>query len=204
MKRKQIFIILGAVGFVFLIFWFIVLALVFKTMRGSNEEADAPVAEVTLCDEDTSDLCIVAFGANKLNRMVINFQFPSENYAPFYVKANNRETVSVYSCEVAESVPTSAYCTGARTPLGETIDIEVYTTDEDKLIARGTFLVSAIALATPISLPENTPSGDETPTSSPTPTRYVTPTEGELTEDVEATPTATPTSTPDTTAYPNP
>ncbi|MDO9302619.1 MAG: hypothetical protein Q7T89_14625, partial [Anaerolineales bacterium] len=59
--------------------------------------------------------------------------------------------------------PTSAHCTGIRTPLGETIDIEVYTTDGDKLIGRGTFLVSAIALSTPISLPSET-STEEVPT----------------------------------------
>jgi hypothetical protein len=176
MKQKQNFIILGAVGFVFLILFFVALTLVIKTMRGANTNTDVniPVAEVTLCDEDASDLCIVMFGANSLNRMVINFQLPSEDYAPFYVKADNRGTVSVYSCQVAESLPPSAYCTGVRTPLGETIDITVFTTDEDQLIARGTFLVSAIALSTPISLPTETPTGAvatvELPTEAEMPT----------------------------------
>jgi hypothetical protein len=61
---------------------------------------------------------------------------------------------------------TVVHCTGVRTPLGETIDIEVYTTDEDKLIARGTFLVSAIAIPTPISQPTEAPV-EEFPTAEP-------------------------------------
>jgi hypothetical protein len=168
MKQKQIYIILGAIGFILLLFWIVVFTLVIKNLRGSNETGESPVVEATLCDEGASDLCIVNFGANSLNRMVIHFQLPSEGYAAFYVKATNRETVSVYTCEVDESVPTNAYCTGLRTPLGETIDLEVYTTDEDKLIARGMFLVSAIAISTPISLPSESPVEEVLPEELPT------------------------------------
>jgi hypothetical protein len=188
MKQKQIFIVLGAIGFIFLVFWFVVLALVVKTLRGSNENVDAQVAEVTLCDENASNLCIVTFGANSLNRMVIYFQLPSADYVPFYVKANNRGTVNVYSCELVESVPTSAYCTGVRTPLGETINVEVYTIAENKLIGRGTFLILAIALSTPISLPSETPTQAEVPPSVPAPGEYLSPTQSKL----PYTPTSTP------------
>jgi len=206
MKQKQIFIILGAIGIIFVLFWFAVLTLVIKNLRGSNEKsAESPVANVVMCDEDASGLCIVTFGANNLNRMVINFQLPNADYAPFYVKAMNRGTVSIYTCEVVESTPTSAYCTGVRTPLGETIDLEVYATDGDTLIARGSFLISAIALSTPISLPSETPGGEETPTvtpiasATPSPNGEVTPTPTLS----KATNTPGSTSTPNT-AYPNP
>ena len=221
MKHKHIFIILGAVGIIFLLFWLAVITLVFKNLRGSNEGNDSTVINVTLCDEDASNLCIITFGANNLNRMVIHFQLPDADYAPFYVKATNRGTVSVYSCEVdkvevvetevaetevvgtevvgtvaietevVKAAPTSAHCTGIRTPLGETIDIEVYTTDGDKLIGRGTFLVSAIALSTPISLPSET-STEEVPTEE-IPTEEI-PTEEYPTEEypTEETPTFLP------------
>ena len=169
MKQKKKFIILGLGGFIFLVFWFAAISLIIKSMSGSSEDVGAPMTEVVLCDEDASGLCIVTFGANNVNRMVINFQLPNPDYSPFYVKVNHRGTVGVYACEVVESVPTSAYCTGVRTPLGETIDIEVYAIAEDKLIARGTFLVSAIAIATPVSLPANAASVEEVPTPEPVP-----------------------------------
>jgi hypothetical protein len=192
MKQKQNFIIFGAIGIIFLLFWYVVLTLVLKNLRGSNE-ADPIVVDVTLCDANAGNLCIVTFGANKQNRMVIDFQLPNVGYAPFYVKAINRGTVSVYSCQVEETTPTRAYCTGVRTPLGETIDIEVYTTDEDKLIGRGTFLVSAIALSTPIVLPSETPAeapiATEAPVVTDVPFIEETPTLLPL-EDVDATLTA--------------
>jgi len=165
MKNKRTFIILGAIGLVlFVLFWVAILTLAVKFVRGlSADKVEVPVVEMTLCDEDSSDLCVVNFGTNSLNRMVINFLLPDEEYAAFYVKAKSRDTVGVYTCEVDESDSTVARCTGLRTPLGETIDLEVYTTDGDTLIAHGTFLVSAVAIPTPISLPTEV-STEELPT----------------------------------------
>jgi hypothetical protein len=197
MKQKQIFIVLGALGVVFLVFWFFALTLAVKTLRGSlNKDVETQVAEVTLCDENASDLCVVTFGANSLNRMVIYFQLPSADYVPFYVKADNRGTVNVYSCEVDENILTSVYCTGVRTPLGETIDVEVYTTAENKLVGRGTFLILAIALSTPASQPLEGSIQEPVPTSIPAPGEFIFPTESA--EPFPKIPT------PEDPAYPNP
>ena len=106
MKQKHIFIILGAVGIIFLLVWFAVLTLAIKNLRASNESNDPLVVDLTLCDEDASDLCIVTFGADNQNRMVIHFQLPDADYPTFYVKATNRGTTNMYSCEVAEATPT--------------------------------------------------------------------------------------------------
>ncbi len=203
MKKRYIFIVLGAVGIICLMAWFSVLTTVVQNLLASRENKDPVAVDLTLCDEDAIGLCVVTFGADNQNLMVIHFQLPDEDYAKFYVKATNRGTTNVYSCETAESTPTIVYCSGVRTPLGETIDIEVYTTDGDILIARGTFLVSAIALATPISMPTNTPSGEETPTFVPPPTDDVIPTYSELTSTpTQEEPTSTPTPTLDP-SYPN-
>jgi hypothetical protein len=204
MKQKRIFIILGALGIIFLLFWFAVITLVVKNVWGSNKTVVPPVVDLTLCDEDASGLCIVTFGANSLNRMVINFQLPDADYAAFYLKVTSRGTVNMYSCGVAKAVPTSAYCTGIRTPLGETIDIEVYNAADDTLIARGSFLVSAVALATPVILPSETPpatADTATPMDdTPTPTAFSGDTPTETPTGTESTPTPMPTDT----AYPNP
>lgn len=204
MKKRYIFIILGAVGIICLMAWFSVLTTVVQNLLASRENTDPVAVDLTLCDEDAIGLCVVTFGADNQNLMVIHFQLPDEDYAKFYVKVTNRGTTNMYSCEVAKATPTIVYCTGVRTPLGETIDIEVYTTDKDRLIARGTFLVSAIALATPISMPTVAPSGQETPTFVPSPTDDVTPTYDELTSTpTQDEPTSTPTPTLDP-GYPYP
>jgi hypothetical protein len=224
MKKRYIFIILGAVGIIFLIAWFSVLTMFVRNFLESRESKDPVAVDLTLCDQDASDLCVVTFGADSQNLMVIHFQLPNEGYPEFYAKATNRGKTNLYSCEVdeveavdepwvdkaetdetkvIETAPTRVYCTGVRTPLGETIDIEVYTIDKDKLIARGTFLVSAIAVVTPISQPTSTLSGEETPTFVPSPTEDIVPTFSEFTPSPtqgELTPTPTPTLD---TGYPN-
>lgn len=152
-----------------------------------------------MCDADDSGLCIVTFGANDLDRMVINFQLPDEDYPVFYIKASNRGIVNVYSCEFVGDVLISVNCTGSRTPLGEAIDIEVYTTDGDVLIARGEFIVSAILLSTSESVTESFESETDTPTLEPSPTEIIIPTETESTpipeEDASVTETFIPTET---------
>ncbi len=147
------------------------------------------VAEITLCDADSSGLCIVTFGTDSQNNIIINFQLPNADYPRFYVKASNRGNVNTYPCQIVTAAPTSVYCTGLRTPLGEYLDIEVYTNDEDTLIARGKFVVSALVRTTPVNLDE-TPSTPDNLTGTPT---------------FEASSTPIPvTGYPNPTAYPNP
>lgn len=112
---------------------------------------------------------MVTFGANNLDRMVITFQTPDEDYPLFYVKASNRGVINVYSCEINKDVSISVDCTGIRTPLGEAVELEIYTTNGDTLLGRGEFIVSAILLSTPANLTE-IPAFDPSPTEESTST----------------------------------
>ncbi|MBI5945548.1 MAG: hypothetical protein HY864_14395 [Chloroflexi bacterium] len=121
------------------------------------------IDRVTLCDVDSSGLCIVNFGTDILGNMIINFQLPDADYPLFYVKAANRGIVNTYPCK-ASSNATNIFCSGARTPLGEYLDVEVYSAAEDTLMAQGRFIVSALIRTTPDSLiDEQTPTAELTP-----------------------------------------
>ncbi len=195
--RKRLFIILGAIGVIILLAWFTIFPLI-KNLRISNNSNDQLITKVTLCDVDASELCIVAFGTDNNERMVINFQLPNANYPAFYVNAANKGIVNMYLCNASKAVPTSVNCAGARTPLGETIDIEVYAANSNLLIARGTIMVSAMVLSTSESnllTPTSTlESSILTPTLLPSPTAAI---------QTAPTPTVVFTPTPGT-AYPNP
>lgn len=186
-NQKQLIIILGAIGIIILLAWFAIRPFI-KNIGSSNN--DQVITEITLCDVDDRDLCVVSFGTDKTDRMVVNFQLPNADYPAFYIHGANKNMDNRYPCEVAEAAPTSVYCTGERTPLGEAIDIEVFAADSDLLIARGVITVSAMVISTPINLTPTPGSETGTPTStvlpSPTPTIRISPT-----------------STPDP-AYPNP
>ena len=106
--------------------WCAVAAFAFNKWLNANKGTDVVVTNITACDVDASNLCVTSFGVDNVNRMVINFKLPSAEFAAFYVKAHyGTTTVSVYSCQVVTAMPTSVFCTGARTPLGEAIDIEL-------------------------------------------------------------------------------
>lgn len=160
--------ILAAVGIVGLLACITAGTLIGKYLRDRESRPTVEATDITACEVDPSVLCVVSFGADNVNRMVINFQLPAEDYGSFYVKARYEETVSVYPCQALEEAPTSVFCTGERTPLGQPIEIEVYSTDGDLLVAKGVVIVASIALPTAAQ-------------------QTVTPTPGTITPTVEAT-----------------
>ena len=186
MERKHLILLLGTAGLVLLILSAMMIAAGVQFVRG-GEFTPTPVKvnDVTLCDLGGGGLCVISFGADNLNQMVINFHLPRRKYPAFYVRVDFGESSEVYSCQGVKEVPTSAYCTGPRTPLGGAIVIKIFRADNDALIAQGEFVVAAIMLPTlPIpgatvevvgdgtpSPPEETPSGTGTPPRfRPTPT----------------------------------
>jgi hypothetical protein len=198
MDKKRLLIILAAAGIV------ILLACIFAgTLVGRylNERETRPTVEVTdlaSCDAAPSDLCVVSFSSDNLNHLVFNFQLPYEGYPMFYLKARYDDMVNVYSCQGVEGVPTSAFCTGNRTPLGQPIEVEVYSTENDMLISKGTLIVSAIALPTTVQQTVIPTPGTITPPpevtltpGSPSDTS-ITPTQPPATISPRVTPTKTP------------
>lgn len=199
MNRKQWLIAAGLVGLLGLVAVICVAALF-----SSRPEDQGEVAEITLCDDDSARLCIVSFGSDVYGRMLINFLLPDPDIPDFYLKVHHGGTARLFECLDVEGFPENVYCAGPRTPLGEPILIEVYSSGDDLLLARGVFIVSAIALPTNVSVsttpesPTITPGGPlDTPSPLPPPSR--TPF---VTDSTTATPLATATSTSE--SYPNP
>jgi hypothetical protein len=123
------------------------------------------------CDTGASVLCVVSFGTDINNQMLINFIKPTPSFPDFYLKIQHLDTIATYECRTVENTPTSIYCMGDRTPLGDPVDIEVYSKATNLLIARGTLVIAAFALPTQIVV-SVTPSGTPTEvfpvTSAPT------------------------------------
>ncbi len=128
--------------------------------------------------------------------MVINFQLPEEDYPVFQVKGLNRGMTYDYSCTVDEAMPTSVFCTGPRTLLGEYIEIEVYSVEENLLLARGKIFISAIMIWTPSGIMDTSLSDESLTATAATGTTIPTETFTIPTQ-VFVTPTMD-------TAYPNP
>jgi hypothetical protein len=209
MNNKRTFIIVGILAGLIALVWCGVAVFAFNKWRSANQGTDMPVTNITACDVDASSLCVVSFGVDNVNRMVINFQLSTASYAAFYIKAHyGTATVSVYPCQVVAAAPTSVFCTGARTPLGEAIILEAYSTDGDILLARGTLMVSAIALPTTVNVTMTPTGGTGTPSVTQTEIFTTVPPATGPADSTQTmtptipTPTIQPTSTPTVGGYP--
>lgn len=121
------------------------------TLSGNQKEPAPSVTDITLCDRNPRELCVVTFGASDPGLMAINFQLPREDYPLFNVTGLSRGISHQYSCYTEGIIPTSVYCTGPRTSLGEYIELEVYAVDGNIPLARGKIFVAAVMVWTPVS-----------------------------------------------------
>jgi hypothetical protein len=178
MNRKRLLLAVAIVSGVLL--WLISAGIYLVIVRPRLEARNStpPPAELAYCDVNPGALCVVSFGADQNDRMLINFILPFPTHPLFYVQVQHAGMTGEYDCRVVEDFPGSAYCSGPRVPLGEAIVIEVFSARQDALLARGIFVVSAIGLPTPVSVlqtptiwttvPPAEPEDSPTPFRSPT------------------------------------
>jgi hypothetical protein len=132
-----------------------------------------PPAVLTLsrCDDVRDVLCLVTFGLEPPDRMLIVLL--STPGMPEELDAVVRHAAEElrFPCEATAASPAVYYCTGPQLPLGSTIQIEVHATSAGTLLASGEFVIAAFALPTVptggIELP--TPSSTMTPRPTRTP-----------------------------------
>ena len=163
-----------------------------------------PAIDLRWCDQARDVLCVLSFGLEPPNQMVIVLL--AAPGLPEDLKAHaawNGGTGS-YRCEGTNPDATLLACTGPLIPLGSSVHIEVMADEGKTLIASGDFVLMALALPTVsegADLP-TTEAGIITPRSTRTPaagTLTRTPTPG------PPTPMAgTVTPSPNPTVYPNP
>ncbi len=170
----------------------------------SKTATSQAIPEIPYCDTDSSVLCVISFGIDTKDQLLVNFYKPKTSIPDFYLKIRHDEIEDMYKCRAVKEFPSYIYCAGKQISLEEQIDIEVYSTDDNTLIAKGTFVISALAVATPVivSATAGTPGTSQPTFALPTWTAFITktPTIGTGTP---RTTTVTPTRTP-TGSYPNP
>lgn len=166
----------------------------------------APPAALARCDPNPIVLCLISFGVQEPDRMLINLFVPAELPNDLSLAVKYKGSTLLYSCATVPNLRTLVYCTGGQLPLAATISIEVRARQGSLALASGDFVVNALALATlPVS--EATPSPPPIPTiqigrTSAIPLRSLTPSSRGTRAPATATLRAkTP---PAATGYPNP
>ncbi len=162
MERKRLILILAAAALAALL---VCAALAYGSVTFIRSRLPTPTAvpeAITLCDVDASRLCLLSFGTNLNNELVINLHLSGKDFPGFYAQVSNRGTLRRFRCEIIEETPSSAYCVGPRTPLGEPLGLSLFASEDDRLLAQGSFVLQAVALPT---FSDATATATETPAS---------------------------------------
>lgn len=150
------------------------------------------------CGARLTSLCVVSFGRDAFGDTVINLYVPQKTYPDFYLKVIRVSSESRYDCEMNKTVKTSIYCSGNAINLGEGFEIRLLSERDDRLLAQGTFTLTAFLVSTPAV------GGDVSEPRSSEPTATFEVAETPTSSVFELNPsTSTATSTPDASSYPN-
>lgn len=116
-----------------------------------------PVSEPTMepavfeyCGAKLISLCVVSFGRDAFGDTIINLYVPQTDYPPFYLKVIRRSGEGRYECETNKNFKTSVYCTGDPINLGEGFEIQLLAEQDDRVLAQGTFTLTAFLVKTPV------------------------------------------------------
>jgi hypothetical protein len=171
-----------------------------RFLTGSRATAQ-PVITLARCDDREDVLCLVTFGLEPPDQMLIVLRASPGLPEALEAVVTYKDEPRPYPCERAEPSLTAIYCSGPQPPLGSSMRIEVYATEQRTLLAAGDFVLMALALPTVSG--GGTPNPTASPQLFPTPTRTSGPVRLSPTPSPRG--TAAPTRTPGPgTAYPNP
>lgn len=174
-------------------------------LLGASSTEPPPAINLVRCDQAQDVLCLLTFGLEPPDEMVIIFlAIPGLPEKLEAVVTHNDETLP-YSCKFTDATASVLYCTGPQVPLGSRLHIELRSTEPSTLLASGEFVLNALALPTlpsaGVGLPTALTGGAATPTGSPAATPRSTRTPFSATVNPNASPTRTPSSA---TAQPSP
>jgi len=196
---KWKWLILALVGIVLMICLFLLAGLGWTVFR-PQEDAPTPTMQpdaFNYCGAQLTSLCVVSFGRDAFGNTIINMHVPPRTYPNFYLKVIRVSREGRYECEVNEAVKTSIYCSGDAINLGEGFEIQLLAEQDDRVLAQGTFTLTAFLVTTPVV--EDAVS--ETRTPRPTSESNVDETATPRTVIEDETPSPTPSST--DSSYPN-
>lgn len=122
--------------------------------------ANLPVAPLGYCGGEQVKPCIVSFGTDAFDNMLINILLPDLSFPGFYMKISHSAGETVYICQRLSTAVNTAYCAGKRLPPGESLRLRIYASKDDTLLAEGNLPIIGLALPTVgvvVSTPQHTP-----------------------------------------------
>ena len=107
-----------------------------------------PAMVLTHCDEVQDVLCLLTFGLEPPDQMLIVLLASPGLPRGLEAVVTHKESTVSYPCEAVDESATVIYCIGPQIPLGSSLRIQVYATEGRTYLASGEFVLLALALPT--------------------------------------------------------
>lgn len=173
-NKHKLLIIATVVGIpivgILVYFW-----LIFRPDTKSAEAAPEPV-KLEYCSADLVEPCVLSFGRDGDGNTIINLFVPKRRFPAFYLVVNRTSEENRYECDKNDANEDTIYCIGSPLNLDERIEISLFSKQEDQLLAKGRFTLTAFLLEESsaqvgVLPPTSVPSGKR-PTATSTPTSF--------------------------------
>ena len=132
-----------------------------------------PLQGLGYCTSNPVTPCVVSFGLDRDGNMLVTFLTAGAFYPDFYLTIKTGENENIYVCQKVNALATSVYCTGKAQPIGQVLQFQIFSINEEVLLAQGNFPIIGMALVTPdlfaSATPTITPTGLSTPARTPSP-----------------------------------
>ena len=193
-RRSRLFVLAGIILLALLaVTWRIV-----SLQKAASKVDVEPVLKIGYCGTEPDELCILSFGRDVDENMVVNIFSPNRKFPEFYVKIKRAAGESVYECEKDKEIRTNVFCYGDLANLQERMEVRLFAKEDERLLAMGDFTLKALLISEP-SVAENS---EDIPTLEAAVKEIPTP--GFNTSAATITPTPTPDASYPNPSYPNP
>jgi len=195
--RRNLMIAAIVLAAVFLLGYGLITRSLGRQTNPSGETAgDVSVSELNYCSEEEVRPCVVSFGLDANDNMLVNLLLPEPSFPNFYLTIEYGEKRNSFNCRKVAATKSNAYCIGEKYPPGEVLHLLLVSIEGDMLLAEGDLPIiglafPTLAIITQTSAPTGTPEGTEI--LEPTSTKPVIATKTRI---IFPTPTRTPPSYP--------
>ena len=106
-----------------------------------------PAIKLRYCGADLEELCVLSFGRDVDENLVVNLFVPDEDFPDFKLNIKTRAGESDYECKKFSEVPTSVFCYGEMISLQERMEVSLISIEDENLLAFGNLTLDAILVS---------------------------------------------------------
>ncbi len=171
-RRKTTIILVGIILAILVICGFLGYAndprRISGAVPGNNAALSATkilLIKLNYCYSNAASLCVVSFGQDNAKNSLIVLRNDDPALKQFYLKIKETDNLQVSECQQVQFSYDIFYCTATQLQDGAIVTIEVYSTNDNRLIASG--LLTVYTNATPTIQSETTNTPTQIPTQTP-------------------------------------